>query len=162
MYYLRSLSLILLGAFLSSYVIAHDNDHDKAHKGNMETIEIHGAKINATVQGMAITGAYFHLKNNSDKAITLVNASSDISDRVEIHEHILQDGLMRMQPVTQDITVPAKGMIMFKPGGYHIMLMNLNKAIKEGENITIKLTFADGTHKLFSATASKPGGHIHH
>jgi hypothetical protein len=58
----------------------------------------------------------------------------------EVHETKMEGGVMKMSPVSK-VEVPAGGKVEFKPGGYHIMLMELQRDLKEGETITITLTF---------------------
>lgn len=67
---------------------------------------------------------YCTILNNSSEADTLYKVSSEISDDVEIHETFMKDDMMGMRPV-KNLVIPAKDSLLFKPGGYHIMLMNL-------------------------------------
>ncbi len=72
------------------------------------------------------TAFYFTVINNSSEADTLYKASSSISEEVQIHETYKKGDLMGMRPVKELIIEPQDS-IVFKPGGYHIMLMNLNQ-----------------------------------
>ena len=125
-------------------------------------LEIRHARINATTPGMQTTAAYFDLVNHTNDSVVLESASSDISDRVELHEHKMHDGLMQMQRVNGGISIKAGETVHFKPGGYHIMLMNLEGPVEERETITIVLHFADGKAVTFEAAAQKPSSATQH
>ncbi|ODS22981.1 hypothetical protein AB835_11300 [Candidatus Endobugula sertula] len=118
-------------------------------------IQIRHARINPTVPGMPVTAAYFHLKNNTHKERQLIEVKGNISDRIEIHEHTLVDGLMKMKQVNS-VTIPANGIVTFKPGGYHLMIMNVKNRIHEGDHINLLLQFSDGSRQAFTASAKRP------
>jgi copper(I)-binding protein len=78
--------------------------------------------------------------NHQDQADALIGASSPLAEVVEIHNVKEENGMMKMYPV-DSLEVPAKGMVMLKPGGYHIMLINLKQAPKLGESHSLTLRF---------------------
>ncbi len=91
-------------------------------------------------QAGANTGAYMKVKLDCMKATdTLLRAECATCQRVELHNHIDDNGIMRMRPV-QNIIVK-DGEVNFKPGGLHIMLMGLKRDLKEGETLKIRLNF---------------------
>jgi len=126
-----------------------------------DSIDIHHARVNPTIPGMPVTAAYFHIKNNSDQAVQLIEVTGEVSDRIEIHEHTMTNGLMKMQEVTNGITIPAKDTFVLKPGGYHIMVMNLDKRINEGDDIALTLHFNNGSKKKITAKAKNPSASAH-
>ncbi len=104
-------------------------------------IVVYNAWIRPTVQGQ--NGAvYFLLNNYSAKADELVAASSNITDSVEIHESSMVEGTDVMQ-MNQVFSVPLNGgsEVTFKPGGLHIMLVDVKREIKNGETVEITLHF---------------------
>jgi copper(I)-binding protein len=86
---------------------------------------------------------YVTLTNAGAQADSLVSASSNAAQTVELHEAKNEGGVMKMRPV-QAIPVPAKGKTELKPGGYHIMLMGLKHDLKPGENVPVTLKFERG------------------
>lgn len=92
---------------------------------------------------MKNSAAFMKIKNSSDKPIYLLSATSDVSKITELHTHEMKNGMMSMHQV-EKIEVPAKGEVALKPMGYHIMLIDLNKSIKDGESINLDLKFSDG------------------
>lgn len=107
------------------------------------------------------TGSFMMLKNNSNQAIDLVKAASTVADKVELHTHTHENGMMKMREVSH-IRIPAKGETALKPGGYHVMLIGPKRALKQGEKVTIKLIFKDGSEKAISAPVKSVMRHRHH
>lgn len=87
------------------------------------------------------TGAvYAALVNRGGKSDALVAAATDAADAVEIHETYQDAGLSKMRQV-QGVEVPAGKTVELKPGGYHIMLINLTRDLKPGQTIELTLVF---------------------
>ena len=86
-------------------------------------------------------GAIYALLVNAGNAPdALVGVASDASAKAEIHETYRDMNMMMMRPVGK-IGVPAGGKVEMKPGGYHIMLLNLKRDLKTGETIGVTLQF---------------------
>lgn len=84
--------------------------------------------------------AFVTLKNTGNQDDALIAAKSDIAQKVELHTHLHEDGIMRMRKVER-IKVPANGQAILKPMGDHIMLIGLEKPLKPGESFDIKFLF---------------------
>ena len=104
--------------------------------------------------GQQISASFMTLKNDTDAEIALIKASSDVAKTVELHEHVHEGGMMKMRQVPK-ITVPAKGSTVLKPGGYHIMLIGLQRKIKAGDKIELALEFDNGTIETVTSTVKK-------
>lgn len=95
----------------------------------------------------AVTGAFMIIENRTDADETLVSAAvdSDIATVVEIHETTFDENdVMQMRPVEGGIEVPSMGNLVLKPGGYHVMLIDVQRALTPGEMIPVTLTFESG------------------
>lgn len=92
--------------------------------------------------GQPVTAAFMQLQNNGAEAVVLVGAVTDSAERVEIHAHRHNNGMMRMEQV-DSITVPAAGEFSFKPGAYHLMLINITRPLAEGDTVRLKLEFTN-------------------
>ncbi|MEL7211635.1 MAG: copper chaperone PCu(A)C [Pseudomonadota bacterium] len=91
---------------------------------------------------MAKSGAAFMgIMNHSDEDDRLIAASSDVAQRVELHTHIEDDGVMRMVEVEEGFEIPAGETVMLKRGGKHVMFMGLNEPFEQGAMIDVTLTF---------------------
>ncbi|MFN8532832.1 MAG: copper chaperone PCu(A)C [Dehalococcoidia bacterium] len=95
-------------------------------------------------------GVYFVLRNTG-AADKLVSVSSDVAKAAEIHQTMTEGGVARMAPVTA-IEVPANGSVELKPGGYHIMLIGLNRELRAGESFPLTLKFASGASGVVTVT----------
>ncbi|MCR6632519.1 MAG: copper chaperone PCu(A)C [Magnetospirillum sp.] len=90
------------------------------------------------------------IKNNGATDDTLVGAEADISRAVELHTHVKDGDVMRMRQV-EAIPVPAGGTAQLKPGGDHIMFINLNKPLAEGQKVRVTLVFAKAGKQVVEA-----------
>lgn len=103
-------------------------------------LEVSGAFIRAT-PATATTGAGFlTIRNPSKEADKLIAASATVSRKVELHTHVMDGEVMRMRAV-DSIAVPAGGGAELKPGGNHIMFIDLTKPLKEGDKVAVTLKF---------------------
>ena len=100
--------------------------------------------VRATVPQQKATGAFMQLKSSADTA--LVSAASPVAAVVEIHEMKMDAGVMKMSAI-KSLAVPAGKTTELKPGGYHVMLMELRQPLKEGETVPVTLTFEDKAGK---------------
>lgn len=85
--------------------------------------------------------AYMVLENAGSEDDKLVSVTTDVAMMVELHETKEVNGMMEMAPVSGGIVVPANGQAELKPGGYHIMLMQLNEELVAGDTINLTLQF---------------------
>jgi hypothetical protein len=83
---------------------------------------------------------YFTVINNGDKADTLYKAESEVSDDVQIHETYKKGDMAGMRPV-ENLVIAPHDSVVFKPGGYHIMLMKLNENAVVNNIKTVSLFF---------------------
>jgi copper(I)-binding protein len=90
------------------------------------------------------TGAgYMVIANNGKAADVLQSVESPLAARVEIHRMSMAGGVMSMARVAT-VAVPAGGRVAFAPGGYHLMLLNLKRTLKAGDDVPATLVFASG------------------
>ena len=96
----------------------------------------------ANAGSSAVSAAYMVIVNNG-AADAIVKAESDVAASVELHNVVMENNVMQMRQV-EAIEVPANGQVELKPGGFHVMLIGLNRDLKEGDEVTIKLTTRSG------------------
>jgi len=97
------------------------------------------------VDGM--TGAFASVTNNTDHVITIVGGTSDVARMVEVHEVVMVDGSMKMQAKQGGIEIQPGATVTLEPGGLHIMLMGLRKAVLEGDEVSMTIDF-DGAEDM--------------
>ncbi|MDF9773856.1 copper chaperone PCu(A)C [Pseudomonas baetica] len=98
------------------------------------------AWVRATVAGQPSSGAFMTVTASSDSK--LLSVQSPVARLVQIHEMSMKDDVMKMQQA-QTVALPAGKAVSFDPHGYHIMLMDLNAQIKEGDKVPLTLTVED-------------------
>jgi len=94
----------------------------------------------ATPPGAKIAGAFMSIENQGKEADRLVSASSPVAAVVAIHEMTMDGGLMKMRAV-KGIDLKPGATVELRPGGYHVMLEDLKRPLKDGEQIPLVLTF---------------------
>jgi len=143
---MKSIWMILFSLFTIHFISGCGDNNKKVPIQTKEKIlvktEIAVQKpwIRPGVQG-GNTAVFFILENKSDKADTLVGASSSLAEVVEVHETYEDDeGKMGMRH-TEEIEIKANSDFVFKPMSYHVMLIGLTKDLPSGteESISIKL-----------------------
>jgi len=104
-----------------------------------EPLVVHEPWARAALQGRT-SAAYMTIENTTDTLDRLVAAASPVARVVELHTHILDGGVMRMRPVTAIEVNPGEPTVL-RPGGLHIMLIDLARPLRQGETIPLTLRF---------------------
>ena len=102
-------------------------------------IEIKNPWIRPGAKGMN-TAMYFEMVNSGDEADTLYKAESKLADIVELHETYMKDDMLGMRKVDY-VVVKAKASFRFKPGGNHVMFIDLKRKLKVGDKGEVTLFF---------------------
>lgn len=103
-------------------------------------VDVQGAWARATVQGQKATGAF--MKLTAKENAKLVSASSPVAGVVEIHEMKMEENVMKMRAIPS-LDLPAGKAVELKPGGYHVMLMDLKEPLKKETTVPITLVVKD-------------------
>ena len=127
----------------------------RAQDATTETLEISGAFARATAD-MAMAGAAFMTITSRGAADRLVAFSSPACTRPELHTHINDNGVMRMRQV-EAIDVPAGGTVELKPGGLHLMMIDLTRQLVEGETVEVTLVFESAGEVSVTLPIKAPG-----
>ena len=98
----------------------------------------------------------YFIVDNPGGEDTLLKAESDVAATVELHKSSMDaDGNMSMQP-QEKVAIPASAKTEFKPGGLHVMLINLKSDLKVGQQINLTLTFEKAGKINLEATVREP------
>ena len=111
-----------------------------AQNAKVGSVQIENAYTRATVPGQQVAGGFMKIENKG-AADQLVSASSPVAGEVQLHEMAMDGNVMKMRQV-KDIAVPAGGAVELKPGGLHLMFMNIKAPLTAGESVPVKLKFA--------------------
>lgn len=94
----------------------------------------------ATAPGAKVAGGYMVIRNPGAAPDRLVGASSPAAARVELHVHVREGEVMKMREV-KGYDVPANSAFELKPGGAHLMFMEIKRPFVEGEMVPVTLKF---------------------
>lgn len=115
-------------------------------EGDMKTRE---AATNSAV--------YLLLENRGPEADRLLGGATSVARALEIHESRVEDGVMRMRPV-EGVDLPPGETVAFQPGGLHIMLVDLQRPLRDGDAVSLTLRFMHAAPLEVSAEVRGPGG----
>ncbi|ROZ79044.1 copper chaperone PCu(A)C [Ramlibacter sp. WS9] len=104
--------------------------------------KVEGAWARSTVPGQQGTGAFMRL--NASKPMQLVGVSTPVAGTAEVHEMKMEGSIMRMRAVPH-LDLPAGQTTELKPGGYHIMLLDLKQPLAAGSVVPLTLLFRDAS-----------------
>jgi copper(I)-binding protein len=103
-------------------------------------IEIENPWSRVTTPGAKIAAGYMTIRNKSAAPDRLLDASTPLAAKVETHVTMKDGDIMRMREV-KGYEIPANGSFELKPGGAHLMLVNIKAPFKEGDKIPLTLRF---------------------
>jgi len=116
--------------------------------------------------GVGASGAvFFEIENHQQGDDRLIDATSDVADKVELHTHKEEGGVMKMIHVPEGFAIPAGGMHALARGGDHVMLLGLKSELKNGDTVNLTLTFEKAGEVQVQAVIDndrKPKGHGGH
>ena len=163
----RRAALLGLCAAAALAPAAHaQHSHTTPHAHGAKDLHIEQPWSRATA-GNARTGAgYLNIVNPGAQPDRLDAAESPVAGHMELHEMAMVDNVMRMRPLERGIPVPAAGNVELKPGGLHLMFINLKAPLVQGTKIPVTLRFEKkGEVKIElevrDIRAGAPSGHGH-
>jgi hypothetical protein len=95
----------------------------------------------ATPGGAKVAGGFLTIENKGASADRLLAGSADVAGKFEIHEMSMDNGVMKMRQLDKGLPIEPGKTVKLAPGGYHVMLMDLKGALKEGEKVPVTLQF---------------------
>ena len=132
-----------------------------------QAVDVQGAWARATVQGQKATGAFMKLTATS--GARLVSVSSPVAGVAEVHEMKMNGDVMQMRAVQGGLELPAGKAVELKPGGFHLMLMDLKMPLLKDTTVPLTLVFKDNKGVEFKTELKVPvslavpaGGHMGH
>ncbi|TAL67990.1 MAG: copper chaperone PCu(A)C [Burkholderiaceae bacterium] len=106
-----------------------------------QTVTIQDAWIRTSVPGQEATGAFMKITARVDER--LVGVSTPAAGVAEVHQMLLDGGVMKMRAVKGGLDLPAGKTVALTPGGYHVMLMDLKAPLAMGSTVPMTLLFKD-------------------
>jgi copper(I)-binding protein len=130
--------LVIFVAAILAAALAHP-----AHAADVTagSLKISALWTRATPKGAAVGVGYMTITNNGSAPDRLVGGASDVSNRFDIHEMTMGNGVMRMRPIAKGLELKPGQSVELKPGGNHVMFLGLKKPLAQGEHIKATLAF---------------------
>lgn len=119
----------------------------------MAQVTVKDPWVRATVSQQKATGAFMQITSAQDAQ--LVAASSPVAGVVEVHEMTMEKDVMKMRAM-KGLDLPAGKSVELKPGGYHVMLMDLKQQMKEGDTVPMTLVVEGKDKKRESIVLKAP------
>jgi len=122
---------VLLGASVASFATDY----------TLGDLVIENPRARATPPGAPVSGGYMMIRNNGAEADRLIGGSAPFAGKVEIHEMAMEGDVMKMRQLENGLEIPAGGMVTLKPGGFHVMFMQMKEQLQEGTTQKVTLQF---------------------
>ncbi len=134
--------LFLLSLLVSTFSVAAD------------ALIVTNAWIKNLPPTVPMRAGYMTIENTSDKPLSIVAVESEVFTQVDIHETVEKDGMMSMRPLSP-LPIPAGSVTELAPGGIHLMMMQPQKTLKPGDQVSITLQLDDGSSQSLQMTVKK-------
>jgi copper(I)-binding protein len=134
----------------------------QAEDATVGSLKISAPWARATPKGASVGGGYMKITNTGTAPDRLIGGSTDVASRFEIHEMKMDNGVMKMRPVTGGLEIKPGETVELSPGGYHMMLVGLKQQLEQGQHFKATLEFAkagkvDVDFAIESVGAQRPG-----
>lgn len=133
-----TLTSLILFIGLSVPALSHKDEHPEHI---VDGVQITNVWARA---GKPNSAAFMKLFNTSGEMRKIVGAKTDITEHVELHDHVQEGDVMKMRKVDA-IDIPVGQVVELKPGGKHVMFFGLKEALKEGQHFKLSLIFDNGS-----------------
>lgn len=131
-------------------------------------IVISKAWTRVTPPGAKVAGGFMSITNNGTAADRLIGGTATISERIEVHQMTMTDGVMKMHEVDGGLEIKPGDSVELKPGSYHVMFMGLKESPAQGTPVKGTLKFEKAGEVEISydveplgAKAAEGKGHDH-
>jgi periplasmic copper chaperone A len=132
------------------------------HKFKVGQLTIDHPYTRSTAPGQKVAGGFMKIENKGT-ADQLISASSPVAGEMQLHTMAMDGNVMKMREV-KSIDVPANGSVELKPGGLHLMFIDLKSPLKASESVPVKLKFqkAGEVEVKMPVKDISGGGHLKH
>jgi copper(I)-binding protein len=120
------------------------------------TVDVRDGWVRQSVPGQSGTGAF--MKLTAPTGAKLVGISTPAAGVAEVHEMKMEGDTMKMRELPGGLDLPAGQTVELKPGGYHVMMMDLKQALTKGGTVPMTLRFEDAKGLKTSLEVKLPVG----
>ena len=144
----RALALALLCLLPAPLAQAQSHGHAHSHAAPAAAGPVKAGSLvieqpwtRATPGGAKVAGGYLKITNTGSEPDRLVGGTFTAAGRFEVHEMAMEGSVMKMRQLAEGLTIPAGGSVELRPGGYHVMFLDLKEPVKEGQSVKGTLVF---------------------
>jgi len=113
-----------------------------AHEYKIGSLEIGHPYARAMPASVKVSSGYLTIRNEGGEDDRLIEVRTEQAGRIEIHEMIVEDNIMRMRPLPDGLEIAAGETIALEPGGYHLMIFDPKEPLIAGTSLRAELHFA--------------------
>jgi len=146
----------LICVLLSLLAAGHAAGGDAAPPHRAPALVVDGAWLRAPAPGTDVGAAYFTVRNTGPRDAVVVGITCPVAAMAMFHETTIEGGVSRMRPRQQLEVAPGQAVVL-KPGGLHVMLHGLKRALEVGEQVPLMLQLASGEELAVSAQVRPVG-----
>ncbi len=157
MSFIRNLTLAGLLAIAGGLAVTAQDKPATSATTTLGDLTLSGAFSRATLPGAPVAGGFLDIRNAGAAADRLVGASADFAAKTQIHEMALVDGIMKMRELPDGLALPAGETTHLKPGGYHVMFIDLKAPLVEGTTVQVTLRFEHAGEVTLPFAVMSPG-----
>lgn len=135
---MRTIAYTIASALFVAAVIGAPARAQEVKAGDLVITQ---AWARATPNGAKIGGGYVTIENKGSAPDRLIGGSTEVAAKLEVHEMAMKDGVMKMRPLDNGLTIDPGKTVKLAPGGYHLMMFDLKAPLKQGETVPVTLKF---------------------
>ncbi len=124
--------------FAPSFSVVHAIDMQSVKAG---TLEISGFWTRAMLPAQPAAGGFLTVTNTGKEDDRMISVTTTRAGKSEIHEMAMVDNVMKMRQLADGLVIPAGGTVELKPGGYHLMFLEVPERFEEGQTVPVTVTF---------------------
>lgn len=113
----------------------------QAHDFTSGSIFIEHPMIQEAPPNAPVLGGYVTIHNNGDVPERLVGIESKAAEKVELHQSVVTDGIARMEPLAEDMEIPAGATVSLGDDGTHAMFIKPDRRYQAGDEVAATLIF---------------------
>ncbi|MDE3028208.1 MAG: copper chaperone PCu(A)C [Paracoccaceae bacterium] len=136
-----TVSLALALPFTAPLAAQADSSMQMGAMIQLGPLELSNGFSRATLPHAPVGGGFLTIKNTGSTADRLIGASSAVAGHVEVHEMKMVGDVMKMSQLRDGLPIPAGATVTLRPGGFHLMFMDLKQPLVQGKTVTVTLTF---------------------
>src|SRR5262245_46403625 len=132
---MRPIAFVFAPALVSAFTASNAGDYKAG------SLDISDPWSRATPKGASVAAGYMKIKNKGSTPDRLIEGSSDVAAKFEVHEMKMEDGVAKMRAVKGGLEIKPGETVELKPGSFHVMFVGVKKPLGAGDHFKGTLVF---------------------